>query len=246
MAGNINRVIITGNLTKDPELQTLSGAGTNVCSLRIACNGRRKNIEGQWEDQPNYFDVTVWGQQGDNCKRYLTKGRGGRDRRKAALAGVDRRRGRSDRLSISSLKPCSSSAAATTPAAAEREWVLEQRAQLPRATSRSIPATSCALPRAPVPRTTTSRSEAADRELQRTQGDAKWRSNVDGRFAGATEREDRRRDDARPARTVATRSSRSTTRMFPRFGGSSPIGARSDRGGSPAPADGIRARSRVL
>jgi len=77
MAGNINRVIITGNLTKDPELQTLSGSGTNVCSLRIACNGRRKNNEtGQWEDQPNYFDVTVWGQQGDNCKRYLSKGRG--------------------------------------------------------------------------------------------------------------------------------------------------------------------------
>jgi len=77
MAGNINRVIITGNLTKDPELQTLSASGTSVCTLRIACNGRRKNNEtGQWEDQPNYFDVTVWGQQGENCARYLAKGRG--------------------------------------------------------------------------------------------------------------------------------------------------------------------------
>ena len=76
MAGNINRVIITGNLTRDPELGSLPQSGTAVCSLRIACNGRRKNNEtGQWEDQPNYFDVTVWGQQGENCHRYLKKGR---------------------------------------------------------------------------------------------------------------------------------------------------------------------------
>jgi single-strand DNA-binding protein len=77
MAGtNINRVIITGNLTRDPELRTLSGSGTSVCSMRIACNGRRRNNEtNQWEDQPNYFDVTVWGAQGENCSRFLTKGR---------------------------------------------------------------------------------------------------------------------------------------------------------------------------
>jgi single-strand DNA-binding protein len=76
MAGtNINRVIITGNLTKDPDLSSL-GSGTSVCSLRIACNGRRRNPETQaWEDQPNYFDVTVWGAQGENCKKYLSKGR---------------------------------------------------------------------------------------------------------------------------------------------------------------------------
>ena len=76
MAGsNINRVIITGNLTRDPELSSLP-SGTQVCSLRVACNGRRKNNEtGQWEDQPNYFDVTVWGAQGENCHRYLRKGR---------------------------------------------------------------------------------------------------------------------------------------------------------------------------
>ncbi len=77
MAGNINRVVITGNLTKDPELKAIADGGTSVCSLRIACNGRRKNNQtGQWEDQPNYFDVTVWGQQGENCSRYLSKGRG--------------------------------------------------------------------------------------------------------------------------------------------------------------------------
>ena len=76
MAGsNINRVIITGNLTKDPELR--AAGQTSVCQLRIACNGRRRNPETQqWEDQPNYFDVTVWGAQGENCAKYLTKGRG--------------------------------------------------------------------------------------------------------------------------------------------------------------------------
>ena len=50
----------------------------------------------------------------------------------------------------------------------------------------------------------------------------------------------------RPARTAATRSTRSTTRICPRCGGSSPIAARSARGGSPVPADGTRARSRAL
>ncbi len=76
MAGtNINRVVITGNLTRDPELRS-TGTGNSVCSLRVACNGRRRNPStSEWEDQPNYFDVTVWGAQGENCQRYLTKGR---------------------------------------------------------------------------------------------------------------------------------------------------------------------------
>jgi single-strand DNA-binding protein len=76
MAGNINRVILTGNLTKDPEVRTLANSGQTVCTLRIACNGRRRTSEGQWEDAPNYFDVTVWGQQGENCGKFLSKGRG--------------------------------------------------------------------------------------------------------------------------------------------------------------------------
>ena len=75
MAGNINRVIITGNLTKDPELGSIPGGGTSVCTLRVAVNGRRRNASGDWQDQPNYFDVTVWGQQGENCAKYLKKGR---------------------------------------------------------------------------------------------------------------------------------------------------------------------------
>ena len=45
------------------------------CSLRIACNTRRKGASGEWEDKPNYFDVTVWGNQGESCAQYLSKGR---------------------------------------------------------------------------------------------------------------------------------------------------------------------------
>jgi single-strand DNA-binding protein len=74
-ATNINRVVLTGNLTADPELRSLP-SGTSVCSLRIACNTRRKNgSTGEWEDKPNYFNVTVWGAQGENCARFLSKGR---------------------------------------------------------------------------------------------------------------------------------------------------------------------------
>ena len=73
-ATNINRVVLTGNLTRDPELRSTSG-GTSVCSLRIACNTRRRGASGDWEDKPNYFDVTVWGAQGENCATYLQKGR---------------------------------------------------------------------------------------------------------------------------------------------------------------------------
>ena len=74
-ATNINRVVLTGNLTRDPELRSTPG-GMSVCSLRIASNTRRKdNTTGEWVDKPNYFSVTVWGAQGENCARYLTKGR---------------------------------------------------------------------------------------------------------------------------------------------------------------------------
>jgi single-strand DNA-binding protein len=72
-ATNINRVVLTGNLTADPELRSLP-SGTSVCKLRIACNTRTK-VNGEWADKPNYFDVTVWGNQGENCSRFLSKGR---------------------------------------------------------------------------------------------------------------------------------------------------------------------------
>ena len=74
-ASNINTVVVTGNLTRDPELRNLP-SGTAVCKMRVAVNTRRKNgSTGEWEDKPNYFDVTVWGAQGENCATYLSKGR---------------------------------------------------------------------------------------------------------------------------------------------------------------------------
>lgn len=72
---NINRVTITGNLTRDPELRALP-SGTSVCELGVAVNHRRKDQQsGQWIDEPNYFNVVVFGAQGDNCAQYLSKGR---------------------------------------------------------------------------------------------------------------------------------------------------------------------------
>ena len=74
MPANINRVVLVGNLTRDPELRH-TPSGTAVCSLRLAVNSRRKDQSGQWVEKPNYFDITVWGQQGENCAQYLSKGR---------------------------------------------------------------------------------------------------------------------------------------------------------------------------
>ena len=73
-ATNVNVVVVTGNLTRDPELRSTPG-GTAVCKLRVAVNSRRKDASGDWIDKPNYFDVTVWGAQGENCATYLSKGR---------------------------------------------------------------------------------------------------------------------------------------------------------------------------
>jgi single-strand DNA-binding protein len=74
-ASNVNVVVITGNLTRDPELRH-TGGGTAICELRVAVNSRRKDGQsGEWVDKPNYFDVVVWGAQGENCANYLAKGR---------------------------------------------------------------------------------------------------------------------------------------------------------------------------
>ncbi len=74
MAANINRVVLVGNLTKDPELRH-TPSGTPVCSLRIAVNSRRRDESGQWTDKPNYFSASVFGNQAESCAQYLAKGR---------------------------------------------------------------------------------------------------------------------------------------------------------------------------
>jgi single-strand DNA-binding protein len=73
---NINRVILTGNLTRDPEVRNNPSTGVSICNLGIAVNGRRKNNEtGNWEEKANFFRVTVFGRQADSCAQYLKKGR---------------------------------------------------------------------------------------------------------------------------------------------------------------------------
>ena len=74
MSASINRVILVGNLTRDPE--TRQAGATAVCSLRIAVNDRIKNRDsGAWQDYANFFTVTVFAVQGEQCAQYLSKGR---------------------------------------------------------------------------------------------------------------------------------------------------------------------------
>ena len=71
---SINRVIISGNLTRDPELRSTAG-GTSVLGFGVAVNDRRKNQQtGEWEDYPNFIDCTMFGARADALKRYLSKG----------------------------------------------------------------------------------------------------------------------------------------------------------------------------
>ena len=71
---SINRVIISGNLTRDPELrQTQSGMA--VLSFGVAVNDRRKNPStGEWEDYPNFVDCTMFGARANSLANYLSKG----------------------------------------------------------------------------------------------------------------------------------------------------------------------------
>jgi single-strand DNA-binding protein len=70
---SINRVVLVGRLTRDPELRSLA-SGTSVCSLRIACNSSRRESDGEYADRPNYFDVSVFGAPGENVSNYMRRG----------------------------------------------------------------------------------------------------------------------------------------------------------------------------
>jgi single-strand DNA-binding protein len=71
---NINRVVLVGRLTSDPELRALP-SGASVCGLRIACNGVRKSPEGDYTEKPNFFAVSVFGAAGESVHRYMSRGR---------------------------------------------------------------------------------------------------------------------------------------------------------------------------
>ncbi len=71
---SVNRVIITGNLTRDPEVRTTAG-GTSVLGFGVAVNDRRKNQQtGEWEDYPNFIECTMFGARAQSVSRYLSKG----------------------------------------------------------------------------------------------------------------------------------------------------------------------------
>lgn len=70
---NINRVLLTGNLTRDPELRTTPG-GASVCEISIAINSREKR-QDEWQDRVDYFDVICWGTTAENVARHMAKGR---------------------------------------------------------------------------------------------------------------------------------------------------------------------------
>ena len=70
-----NISVLTGNLTRDPELRR-SPAGTAICDIRLAVNGRRKEGQsGQWVDKPNFFNLTCFGALAESAAEYLEKGR---------------------------------------------------------------------------------------------------------------------------------------------------------------------------
>lgn len=71
---SINRTVISGNLTRDPDVRA-TAAGTQVLSFTVAVNDRRKNQQtGQWEDYPNFVDCTLFGTRGEKLAQYLAKG----------------------------------------------------------------------------------------------------------------------------------------------------------------------------
>lgn len=71
---SINSVIMTGNLTRDPELRT-TGSGTAVLQFSVAVNDRMKNNRtGEWEDRPNFIDCTMFGTRAESLSRFLSKG----------------------------------------------------------------------------------------------------------------------------------------------------------------------------
>lgn len=68
-----NRVILLGNLTRDPELRYIP-SGTPVCDIGLAVNDRRKNSDGQWVDETTFVDVTLWSRTAEVASEYLSKG----------------------------------------------------------------------------------------------------------------------------------------------------------------------------
>ena len=203
--------------------------------MRVAVNTRRKNnASGEWEDKPNYFDVKVWGAQGENCARFLSKGRPGRrpgTPRVARVGDPGRAEAPGDRYHRRF---------GAVPRWARRRVDGTFTASVgrpPRVTCRSTSATSSPRRAGSASATTTFRSRQRIR----------WQSSeVAGRSpaGGGTSAEGRAAGGASRACTARTRSTRSTTRTFRRCASSSPRRGRSAHGGSAVRAGATRTRSR--
>lgn len=70
---SINKVMITGNLTRDAELRS-TPSGTSILNFGVAVNDRRRNSNGEWEDYANFIDCTMFGRRAEALAQYLTKG----------------------------------------------------------------------------------------------------------------------------------------------------------------------------
>lgn len=71
---SINKALVSGNLTREPELRS-TASGLPVLGLGIAVNDRRKNQQtGEWEDKPNFIDCTMFGTRAEKISQYLHKG----------------------------------------------------------------------------------------------------------------------------------------------------------------------------
>jgi single-strand DNA-binding protein len=70
---SINRVVLVGRLTRDPELRALP-SGASVCSLRLACNSSRRDGDGGYVERANFFDVSAYGPQADTVAQYTRRG----------------------------------------------------------------------------------------------------------------------------------------------------------------------------
>ena len=70
---SFNRVILVGNLTRDPEVRYTTNS-TAVCDIGLAVNDRRKNASGEWIEETTFVDITLWGRTAEVAGEYLKKG----------------------------------------------------------------------------------------------------------------------------------------------------------------------------
>lgn len=71
---SLNKVLLIGNLTRDPELRYLTGGNSAVCEFGIAINRRFMQASGQEKDETCFLEIVVWGKQAETCSRFLQKG----------------------------------------------------------------------------------------------------------------------------------------------------------------------------